>query len=239
MTPKVIAFGISCFGLGAVVGWAVTRYRVDKKVKDTDESVEAMSTLLRKRTIQLATVQSELDEATRDADIFDGQNDDEEVPEDETIDETREKLQSLISEYTGNPDEGASFAERAVRSMEPDYTPPFVISREKYAWDEEEGDEYDKITLTYFPKSRVLLDDDKDPIDDVDSTIGWKSLNQFGGESGDPDVVFVRNRRMLVDYEVVREDDDELPLHVKYGMSHDEFATNEAAGLIRFREGDM
>ncbi len=65
--------------------------RVDKKVKDTDESVEAMSTLLRKRTIQLATVQSDLDEATRDAHIFEGQTGDAEVPEDETIDETRRK----------------------------------------------------------------------------------------------------------------------------------------------------
>jgi hypothetical protein len=83
-----------------------------------------------------------------------------------------------------------------------------------------------------------LLDDDNDPVDDIAGMIGWRSLSNFGGESGDPDVVFVRNDRLLSDFEVVRDDESELPLHVKYGMSEEEFKTNKAAGTLKLRRED-
>jgi len=168
-------------------------------------------------------------------------DDESSVPEGETEEETRTNLQNLIHHYTETPKDVDTFVHRGVQiiEMELDNTPPFVISREKYAWDEEEGDEYSKITITYFPGSRILLDDDQDPIEDVESTVGWRNLNQFGGDSGDPDVVFIRNRRLLVDFEVVREEESELPLHIKYGMPKAEFETNKAAGLIKFRTEDV
>lgn len=160
-----------------------------------------------------------------------------EIPEGETPEETKTNLQKLIDAYTANQDASDEFTNIMSGSIEVDKSPPFVIPRAVYTWDEE-GEHYEKVTLTYFPRDRVLLDEDEDPIEDVAGFVGWRSLSQFGGESEDPDVVFVRNRRLETDFEVVKEDSAQLPLHVKYGMEKEEFRANKAAGLIKLRQED-
>jgi hypothetical protein len=148
-------------------------------------------------------------------------------------------LKNIIEKYTS---ESTSVEQTVLhadgQSMPYDNTPPFVISRDIFAYDEDEGDNYDKLTVTYYPEHRILLDDGDELVDDVDMTIGWRSLAQFGGESGDPDVVFVRNRRMMTDFEVIREEEP-LPLHIKYGMGKEEFQVNKAAGTLRLRDEDL
>ncbi len=93
--------------------------------------------------------------------------------------------------------------------------------------------------MTYFPAHRTLLDDGQEPIEDVNAYVGWKNLNRFGDESGDSDVVFIRNRALLTDFEVVREEDSDLPLHVKYGMTLPEFEVNKASGILKLRPEDQ
>jgi hypothetical protein len=73
----------------------------------------------------------------------------------------------------------------------------------------------------------------------VGNTLGWKNLSQFGGESGDPDTVFIRNQRLETDFEVVRDDESPLPLHIQYGMGKEEFKVNKAAGTLRLRDEDL
>jgi len=166
-------------------------------------------------------------------------SEDEGEPYDEAKTEAiRTNLQGLIDTYTADPDEVNHFNEITAKAIENDERPPFVISREKYSWDEEEGDDYEKITLTYYPRDRILLDDEDEVVDDIGSLVGWRNLSQFGGESGDPDVVFVRNPKLQTDFEVVRNTENQPPAHVRFGMGREEFETNKAAGLIRFgREG--
>lgn len=245
MSLKFIASGAGFFGLGALVGWAITADKAERKLKNNVQEFEIMTQQLRKKTHRITELEVELDELKDQESgllAVGGEIEDvafEEIPE-ETIEETRGSLQKLIDQYTSNQDDVDLFTERAGAVMDGfEDTPPFVIGRDKYAWDEEEGDEYSKITLTYFPNHRILLDDDQDPIDDVETMVGWRSLNQFGGESGDPDVVFVRNRRLETDFEIVRETDAEIPLHVKYGMPRSEFETTKAAGLLRLRAEDV
>jgi hypothetical protein len=162
---------------------------------------------------------------------------DEEQDREETPEETKRNLQSLIDAYTNDPEAQEQFVEIATSVQEYDKTPPFVISRDVFAYDEE-GEHYEKITLNYFARDRVLLDDDEDPMDDIAGMIGWRNLSRFGDESHDPNVVFVRNRRLQTDFEVVKDDEAQLPLHVKYGMGREEFRVNRAAGLIKLRRED-
>lgn len=172
--------------------------------------------------------------------ISDGHRSDENEEANEVeIEKARENLKGLIDKYTTEPDKVETFFHSQGRTLPYDNTPPFVISKEKYAWDEEEGDDYDKITLTYYPSHRILLDDGEELVEDIEMTIGWRSLANFGGESGSADVVFVRNRRMLTDFEVVKDDESPLPLHIKYGMGRDEFEVNKAAGTLRLRDEDL
>jgi hypothetical protein len=155
----------------------------------------------------------------------------------ETQEEKRTNLEKLIEAYTANQDAQDEFVDMAEKSIDNENSPPYIISRDVFAWGDE-GENYGKNTLTYFPRDRVLLDEDEDPIEDIANTVGWRNLTQFGSESEDPNVVFIRNRRLEADFEVVKEDERQLPLHVKYGMEKDEFYANKAAGLIKLRQED-
>lgn len=287
MQNKLIVAAVGTFGLGALVGWAISadihenqlideRASYDKMIKEKTEHIWALQDRIERNWV--ATVSSNDSSLTQPIgevvnssqmelivdinDVVGGwgvtqpvnqfetkeepvvveesvpeETEEESVPEGETPEETRTNLQNLIDTYTADQDAQEEFVNIATRSVDIDKTPPYVISRAMYAWDEE-GDSFAKITLTYFPRDRVLLDDDEDPIADVASTVGWRSLSQFGSESEDPDVVFVRNRRMETDFEVIKEDESDLPLHVRYGMEKEEFHVNRAAGRIKLRQED-
>lgn len=162
------------------------------------------------------------------------------VDRDISEDDVRRRLQEQIREFVPMSDEAtedfiAHTQPQVVKTTK--YDPPMVISLEEYNASDE-GDDYAKITLTYFPKQQVLLDEDKEPIDDVEAYVGWRALNRFGDMSQNADVVYVRNRRMETDFEVERETEAELPLHVQFGMPHMEFESNRAAGKIKLREED-
>lgn len=256
----LIAAGAAAYG--ALVGWAVTADHYERKLKDKDEYVEE----LRARPLQTFYQQNHYaNQSTASLPLEPREEDDSEpenprgdetvevdeadvteeegVPPSETPEETRANLQSLIDQYaSGGPDLNlpaqASFAEMGtVAAFE--RTPPFVITRTQFSYDEDEGDDYKKMTVTYYPNDRVVIEEDEDVMDDVGNVLGWKNLNRFGDESGDADVVFIRNRRLEIDYEVVRDEESQLPLHVKYGMGRDEFEVNKAAGTLRLREEDM
>lgn len=172
-------------------------------------------------------------------------DDDEDViPPGETEIETKRKLQDLISQYAADPEAGEYFTSPTRKiAKHAEEVPPFVISRDKYAWDDEEGDEYAKLMVTYYPRERLLLDEDEEPVDgkDVDVMVGWRNLAPsapWGAESGDPNVLFIRNRRLCIDYEVVKNEEDDPPIHVRYGMSKDVFEANKRAGHINFEDED-
>lgn len=78
---------------------------------------------------------------------------------------------------------------------------PYVISPLKFA----EGDEdYEVISLTYFSDG-ILVDDMGELIDDVESIVGNEFPEHFGEYTEDPDTVYVRNERLMVDYEIQRD----------------------------------
>lgn len=189
------------------------------------EAVRDGMTAADEASIQLGTIeeQEEQEEAEREY-------------TDEEIAEARANLQGIIDQYAAEPQIVEQFVERVIdRGFEAKQ--PYVISRESYAHDDD-YEEHEKLTLTYLPRFRVLLDEDNEVVDDPGAVVGWKNLTRFGDESGDVDTVFIRNERMEADFEVVRDEDAELPLHVKYGMGREEFATARAAGRLRLRDED-
>lgn len=163
--------------------------------------------------------------------------DDEEEVDEEKTEAIRSNLQHIIDQYTDNSDDRDRFVDRG-ENVYTDNSPPYVISREVFSFDEV-GEEFEKLTVTYYPNSRVVLDEDDEVIDDPGQVLGWRNLSRFGEESGDEDVVFVRNPRLLIDYEVVRDYESPLPLHVKYGLGREEFNVAKAAGTLRLRDEDL
>lgn len=78
----------------------------------------------------------------------------------------------------------------------------FVISRQEY--DETEG-RHDKVTLYYYVVDDILVGSDEQIVDDVEYVVGNDALTSFGRDSGDRNIVFVRNDRISTDFEVIRD----------------------------------
>lgn len=80
---------------------------------------------------------------------------------------------------------------------------PYVISVEEFM---EERDEFEKNTVTYFDGDDVLCDEREAVIPDVENTVGTDSLTKFGVDSNDSKVVYVRNEKLAIDYEIILDD---------------------------------
>lgn len=89
-------------------------------------------------------------------------------------------------------------AEMANRSIDV----PYVISQEEFLQGEKE---YVQSSLRWYDGDDILVDDKNVPIDEVDMTVG-DCVHKFGHGSKDPRIVYVRNERMEVDFEVVKDD---------------------------------
>lgn len=79
----------------------------------------------------------------------------------------------------------------------PSKTHPYVISLEQY----NEENEFEKIDLYYYDEDDTLAGDD-DVILQKD-VIGDGPLGSFGLHSEDPNIVYVRNERLGIDYQVI------------------------------------
>jgi hypothetical protein len=78
---------------------------------------------------------------------------------------------------------------------------PYIVHEDEY---NENEDEHNQVTVTYFDGDDVLVDERERPIPDVDETIGLEATKLFGHGSRDPNIVYVRNDRLELDFEVVR-----------------------------------
>lgn len=79
-----------------------------------------------------------------------------------------------------------------------DYDDIQIITGEEYG----EYSDYDKEEF-YFTRDKVLIDDQKNQIEDVDGIVGYDSLNQFGVY--DDNAVYVRNHRLKTDISIFKE----------------------------------
>lgn len=77
---------------------------------------------------------------------------------------------------------------------------PIIITELEYAQDEED---YDKLSVSWFPGDRVLVDSTEQPIEDVEGTVGINNLNELSLDH--QTTIFVRNRRLQQDYEIALE----------------------------------
>lgn len=260
MKLKTIATAVGGIGYGALLGWALTADYYDQRLKEKEDYID----FLHHRSTRVVSVAAPVEEEPHLVGEFNDvsdpalieEKDEESEPEKPRGDETgevdeaggeeevdeeqaeavRSNLQGIIDQYVAKPEDRDEFVNKASASVS-NNDPPFVIPKATYSWDEE-GENYEHTTVTYYPNSRVVLDEDDEVIDDPGAVIGWRNLARFGDESDDPDIVYVRNRRLMTDFEVVKDEESPLPLHVKYGLGREEFNVAKAAGTLRLRDGE-
>lgn len=76
---------------------------------------------------------------------------------------------------------------------------PYIINSIDFG----QKDGFETISAMYFA-DQILVDDDYDIVDDVESFVGFESLGHFGDDEDDPDSVYVRNPRLRLDIEILR-----------------------------------
>lgn len=77
---------------------------------------------------------------------------------------------------------------------------PIIITDLEYMQDEED---YDKLSVSWFPGDRVLVDSTEQPIEDVEGTVGYNNLNTMS--ISENSVIYIRNHRLQQDFEIAIE----------------------------------
>lgn len=80
---------------------------------------------------------------------------------------------------------------------------PYVISEEAFM--ENDGD-FIQVTAIWYAEDDVLCDEKEDPIEDIKETIGPDAYQKFGEQSSDERTVHIRNEKLRIDFEVVKND---------------------------------
>jgi hypothetical protein len=85
--------------------------------------------------------------------------------------------------------------------MNRDETRPYVITHDEYYEGEKD---YEQTDLTFYEGDGVLADLRDVPIPDEDNIVGSDNLLKFGAWSNDENIVYVRNDKIEVDFEITR-----------------------------------
>jgi len=85
--------------------------------------------------------------------------------------------------------------------LERDESKPYVISYDEFMTGEKD---YIQRNLVYYAGDNALVDEADQPIPAIDEVVGEDNLQRFGVASKDPNVVYVRNEIMSLDFEIAR-----------------------------------
>ncbi len=182
--------GIVIFLAGGIIGsvsaWLVLKKRYEQIAQEEIDSVKAMYTVKK--------AEPECDESVQEPTTAD-----EPIPE-------HTKLKPDIIEFatklreTGYVKYEEHF-DKAAEEKEQNNMPntPYVISPDQFS----EGDEYDKITLTYYDGDGILADDNDEIINEVDEIVGDDFVDHFG--EYEEDSVYIRNDILRCDYEICKD----------------------------------
>lgn len=82
---------------------------------------------------------------------------------------------------------------------------PYIITEAEFRNDEPN---FEKLSLTYYRGDQSLAEANDDYIPDIDGTAGLINLHDhWGAGSGDPNTMYVRNERIMADFEITLNED--------------------------------
>ena len=195
--------------IGSVVTWKVIKTKYEQISKEEIESVreeyQRLTKIMRmeidacrKATAAHTKVDNAVDEDDDDADVDYPDDDDRDFTEKE---KEQVEYYKITSRYRGSYEENSENNEEGEEDGDdevPYINGPYVITPEDFA---NSPPGYNCCPLDYY-KDGILADGWGVPMD-IEETIGEEALDHFG-EYVD-DIVYVRNERLELDYEVTRD----------------------------------
>lgn len=195
---------------GGVVGTVITKRVLNESYSEIlaieiDEAKRFYDGLHKRGVFETPESTVAAAEATRALVEYQGQDPDEEeethiIPVEvvEAIPEEIEEENIFDSQTTSTFNYESELAKRTPGQ-------PYVITDAEYLQNESG---YEQVTLTYYAGDNVLADDRDQMVENVSRIVGDENLNRFGHGSNDSRVVYVRNDKMSVDYEILLHDGD-------------------------------
>jgi hypothetical protein len=168
------------FAAGVAVGAAATNHFFKTKYERLyQEDVESV-----KRAFSMPQQSEPVEGSTKDEVASE--------PDSEEVETYNEIISTQgYQTVTGSPEESIGEEVKGVRR-------PYVISPVEF----DTEDDYEVYTLTYYADG-VLVDEQGNPIENVEDMVGRDSLNHFG--EYEEDAVHVRNEAMQCDFEILRD----------------------------------
>jgi hypothetical protein len=227
INPKIVGYSLGGFAIGVVIGFAIgyrlNRAKIRAEVfRESEEEVEKIREMYRDsaRVVRDRDVKPELDEVIEDRGYIVTEEIVErptrppvpvEEPSSSRPDVPPGPIQERI-QYGAPPpkvptiklDTGKSknadwdFAEELANRTE---ERPYIIHQDEY-----QGNEtgYKQEVLTWYAGDNVLTDEQEQPIANADDLVDLNHMSRFGHGTDDFNVVFVRNDRLRVEYEICR-----------------------------------
>lgn len=121
----------------------------------------------------------------------------EDVPEKEEI--TDDPIKKEIKQYARIAEQMGYVEPGKIERMVDEVEKPYVIEPDAYG----EYQDYELINLVFYADG-VLTDDMDEVIDDFDDIVGADFMDHYG--EYEDDTVFVRNDRLMADYEIQRDE---------------------------------
>lgn len=205
----LLAFGVGS-GLGYLVAYRMAKKSFESELEKEIADVKANYRLLRKEDYETPTdfLEKKRPEILRDEALA--------AMEINAIIEhakLNEELAEEASRY--NAFERADIPDKELLPSDADETlyetlkgmrtddAPFPISVAEYF---DEHREYQKLSVTYFSGDNIVCYEDDSVMLDPEESFGLINLSRFGLASDSEHIVYVRNPRTSVDYEIVRDD---------------------------------
>ena len=196
-------------GISALITWRVTKKYYDDRIDDEIEQVKvSYDVLAKQRKTGPYSDPSEIAEKYRDEknvpafveqlkDL--GYSSQEEAFADPDFDKEAFLARNLADENPADEDE--PYSSWVVKEDRSNPNRPYVITYEEFS---EDHLDFEKVSISYYEEDDTLADEREEPIPNLNDIIGDESVERFGDRSHDPNVVYVRNERLSLDFEVTR-----------------------------------
>jgi hypothetical protein len=219
VTRRLNAEGIGFFITGAVVGAALGfyfGYRWNREKIRAEVLEEAEKTIADIREVYRETYEVEPEPSKK-------------VPEKPSLDEVVEEkgysgevveerplrppvvvapprtspasVRDLINEHPDNKDKNEGWDYATELAQRQNAERPYIIHQDEYMTNESG---YSQVTLTYYAGDDVITEENDTVLENADGVIGLSNLIHWGHGSDDINVVYIRNPKIEVEYEVCR-----------------------------------
>lgn len=198
-------------------------YKTDEKYATPEAAVEARLGDEAVKALRKYVAGEEVVESIEDLELDDGA-----IEVVKTTVTRKEVTRNVFTDARIDEDDDGFDYEREVAMR--DSSKPYIISHDEFM---ENTPEFTQVNITYYEGDDTMADQTDKHIDSWEDSISSDNL-KFGHGSKDPNIVYIRNEPLELDFEVVHSDGS----YAKEVLGFDETRKSGTAKIVKFRGED-